>query len=182
MVAEARTQIRDATPADADAIRGIQRSAFPGEEGEIIARLAVDLLANGTSPPTISLVAEADGAVAGHVAFSPVALSGLVDRVGYLLAPLAVRPDHQMRGIGSSLVAGGIERVSLGDAIVLLVYGDPGFYGRFGFNAETAARFIPPYPLRHPIGWQGLALRAGEPDASSIRITCVAPLCDPALW
>lgn len=175
-------QIRNATPHDADDIRGVHLSAFPDAEGAAVAGLAVDLLSERTIPPTISLVAEVDGVLRGHVCFSPVTRHGTADFVGYILAPLAVRPERQGRGIGSHLIRKGIERVSEHDPEVLLVYGDPGYYGRFGFRAERAAGYIPPYPLKFPFGWQGLSLRDNGPGGAGIRIACVPPLCDATLW
>lgn len=65
---------------------------------------------------------------------------------------------------------------------LFLVYGDPAYYGRFGFQAETAARFVSPYPLRYPSGWlafQRSQAGAGEPRH---RLSCVQALQDPALW
>jgi putative acetyltransferase len=63
-------RIREATLSDGDAIRRTHLSAFDADEREIVAKLAVDLLSEGTTPPTIALVAEIGGDAIGHVAFS----------------------------------------------------------------------------------------------------------------
>ena len=80
------------------------------------------------------------------------------------------------------MIENGIERVSEEELDVLLVYGDPKYYGMFGFRVEVAESYIPPYPLQYPFGWQGMALRDHGPGRSTIEIVCVASLCDPALW
>jgi putative acetyltransferase len=177
-----KMQIRLATQQDADQVRGVHLSAFPADEGQIVSKLAVDLLSEETTPATVSLVAEVDGVAVGHVAFSPVAIESAVGFRGYILAPLAVRPDYQKRCIGSRLVENGIQRLSAMSASILFVYGDPKYYGRFGFRAGTAESYVPPYALRYPFGWQGIILGAARSGASPARIACVASLSDPALW
>ncbi len=81
----------------------------------------------------MSLVAIADGAVVGHILFSPVALPGSPDVAMMGLAPLAVAPQGQRRGVGGALVRAGLaacERLAI-DAVVVL--GHPDYYPRFGF-------------------------------------------------
>ena len=105
--------IRIATSLDCDAIREVHLRAFPKEESEIISKLAIDLLLEETTPQTFSLVAETGGTVVGHVAFSPVAIENSNNKnvQGYILAPLAVKPDYQNRGIGSKLINSGIQQL-----------------------------------------------------------------------
>jgi putative acetyltransferase len=128
----------------------------------------------------LSLVAEAGGEVIGHVAFSPVSLDHGKDWSGYILAPLAVTPAHQGKRLGTALVDSGIRR--LADADVLFVYGDPDYYGRFGFDAATAATYQPPHVLEYPFGWQALRLGSRSQAAANGALRCVEPLNDPALW
>jgi len=173
--------IRVAASLDRDDIRSIHLSAFPEGEREIVSKLAVNLLSEKTTPRTISLVAETGGAVVGHVAFSPVTI-GSENFQGYILAPLAVTPDYQKRRIGSQLVRSGMQRLSEMGVGVLFVYGDPKYYSRFGFSVAAAERYIPPYRLQYPFGWQGIALRRCDTERSPVKIACVTSLCDPALW
>lgn len=65
---------------------------------------------------------------------------------------------------------------------VLFVYGDPKYYGRFGFSANAATRFIPPCELKYPFGWLACMLREGNPDDQAVRLSCVRSLYNPALW
>jgi putative acetyltransferase len=100
---------------------------------------------------------------------------------GYILAPLAVVPASQKQGIGKLLVGAVIEDVAQAGADSLFVYGDPDYYGRFGFNADAAAAYTPPYPLEFAHGW--LARRIGTADTRATgRLTCVESLRNPVLW
>jgi putative acetyltransferase len=86
---------------------------------------------------TVSLVAEMDGKVVGHVAFSPIKIDGH-DCRWFILGPVGVLPDHQRRGIGQELIREGIKAIrSLGAEGCVLV-GDPAYYSRFGFTHNPA--------------------------------------------
>jgi putative acetyltransferase len=174
--------IRLATRCDREAVREIYLRTFPDGENQIVSTLAVNLLSEATSPDTISLVAESDGALEGHIAFSPVTIESGKNWQGYILAPLGVAPEYQRRGIGSRLVGNGMERLSSTGVNVLFVYGDPKYYGRFGFKADLASRYSPRYELQYPFGWQAIALNECNPEQENVSISCVASLSDPELW
>ena len=128
--------IRIAMPADRLHIDAILREAFPGpQEADLVTRLEDD------GDVVFSLVADVDGVVCGTVIFSP--MTAPFRALG--LAPLAVLPDYQNQGIGAALTHEGIElaRVEGWDGIFVL--GDPHYYQRFGFLAETAAPYDNPY-------------------------------------
>jgi putative acetyltransferase len=83
----------------------------------------------------ISLVAEADGSVIGHVAISPVSISdGASGWFG--LGPISVLPQHQRRGVGSQLLREALRLLRGGGASGCVVLGEPQYYGRFGFQAD----------------------------------------------
>jgi putative acetyltransferase len=174
--------IRAAAGPDREGIRGIHLRAFPEGENRLVATLATDLLDEVTLPATIALVAEIGDDMVGHIAFSPVTADSDRDWLGYILAPLAVKPGYHKVGIGSQLIERGIELVSREMADVLFVYGDPKYYGRFGFRAEAAARFVPPYELKYPFGWQALMLHEGGSNDRAVKLSCVRSLRDPAVW
>jgi putative acetyltransferase len=125
--------IRSETSADVGAIAEVTVAAFKTlvisnqTEHFIIAALrAAKALA-------ISLVAEVDGRVVGHIAFSPVTISdGSSDWYG--LGPVSVLPEYQRRGIGSALIQEGLSRLKKLGARGCCLVGHPGYYGRFGFR------------------------------------------------
>ncbi len=157
-------------------------SAFPASENEIVAGLAMALLSDKTTPPTISLVAEIGGVIVGHTAFSAVRADGAESFLGYILAPLAVSPDYQGRRIGSELVEYGIRELSAMGVNVLFVYGDPGYYGRFGFSADAACEYRAPYKLQYPSGWQAIVLNEYVFEETPRAIACVSALRDQKFW
>jgi putative acetyltransferase len=174
--------IRAATIRDKESVRSIYLHALPESERDPVSRLAVNLLQGQTRPDTVSLVAEEDGALVGHIAFSPVYADNLKRWRGYILAPLAVQPEHQKRHIGSKLIKKGMGQLAENEINTLFVYGDPKFYSKFGFDAETAAGFLPPYDLQYPFGWQAIVLNDYGPTESVIKLSCVDSLCHPELW
>lgn len=85
---------------------------------------------------SLSLVAEADGVIVGHVAISPVEISdGATDWYG--LGPISVSPECQRQGIGSRLMVEVLQRLKEMGAAGCVLVGDPAFYARFGFKPET---------------------------------------------
>lgn len=88
--------------------------------------------------PFVSLVVEEGSVLTGHIMFTPVSLPGFQELI-MGLAPMAVTPSRQRRGIGSALVKAGLERCRGLGAVAAVVLGHPGFYPRFGFS--PAARF-----------------------------------------
>ena len=174
--------IRSATSLDRDAVNDVHVCAFPKGERGIVSALAVNLLLGNTTPQTISLVAESGGEVVGHVAFSPVTIDNNTRLQGYILAPLGVKPDYQKRRIGTKLIEAGMQQLLKMGVNILFVYGDPAYYSKFGFSADLACRFTPPYRLRYPFGWQAIILNACHIEGSSIQIACVTSLCHTELW
>lgn len=130
-----RIVIRPETAADVDAIRDLTVAAFETlaisghtEQFIIAALRAAESL-------TLSLVAEMDGRVVGHIAFSPVTISDGT-RNWYGLGPVSVLPACQRQGIGMALIREGLSRLrGLGARGVCLV-GHPEYYRRFGFGIE----------------------------------------------
>lgn len=176
------TRIRAATSLDLERIREVHFRAFAEGERQIVSTLAVNLLSSETSPETVALIAERNGTVVGHIAFSPVTVDGNEEWKGYILAPLGVTPEYQGLKIGSKLIESGIARISDTGANVLFVYGDPDYYGKFGFTAEAASRYSPPYALQYPFGWQAIILNEVGSLQSTANISCVPSLCDPKFW
>ncbi len=122
-------RIRPEEPTDAAAVRRVLEAAFPTAAE---ARL-VDLLRAG-GHLTLSLVAEENGAV-GYIAFSPVIVNEEApEQTGVGLAPVAVLPDHQRRGIGERLIREGLAACEAAGYGFVVVLGEPEYYRRFGFD------------------------------------------------
>lgn len=143
--------IRDETPADHAAIRAVIGAAFAqaahasGTEADI-----VDGLRRGGAL-AVSLVADIDGRIAGHVAASPVSIAGAGGWHG--LGPVAVAPRDQGHGVGSALVQAALAGLRAAGSAGCVVLGDPGYYRRFGFEAVPGLR----YPGAPPEAFMALA-------------------------
>jgi putative acetyltransferase len=134
-------RIRPETKIDHPAIREVNRLAFGGE---MESRL-VDDLRDGEFM-RISLVAELDGIVIGHICFSELSITTELGPVAALsLAPMAVLPHFQRHGIGSALVRRGLAVGREQGHRIVVVLGHPEFYPRFGFSAELAEPLESPY-------------------------------------
>jgi putative acetyltransferase len=121
--------VRSEEPEDIAAIRIVNERAF-GNAAE--ADLVDALRRNGKA--TISLVAEDDGRVVGHILFSPVTIeTGERELVGVGLAPMSVIPERQNQRIGSLLVEEGLRRCRENGHRFVVVLGHPAYYPRFGF-------------------------------------------------
>lgn len=133
-------KVRDEHTTEGDAIAQVVERAFGrADEAWLVARLRRD------GHAAVSMVAEVDDAIVGHVLLTPMeapfkALS---------LAPLSVLPEYERRGIGAELTRAAIDRARAEgwDAIFLL--GDPKYYARFGFRADLAAGFSSLYAGPH---------------------------------
>jgi putative acetyltransferase len=174
--------IKLAQQTDLDSILKVIETAFSDEENKVIMNLVQELSRENASPSIKSLVAEVDNQVIGYVSFSPIFLKSDSSISGYILAPLAVAPKHQKKGIGSNLINAGVDMLTRDGAGVLMVYGDPNYYGRFGFKAEIGLSFVPPYSLQYPFGWTGMMLNETPVPEQPIQFDCVAALSKPELW
>lgn len=156
-------RIRRETADDLRAIRSVNEAAFgTPEEADIVDALRAE------GRTLVSLVAEADGRVVGHVLFSRMWIrtaGGSIDAVA--LAPLAVVPEHQRQGTGSLLIQEGLRALrSRGETIVIVV-GHPAYYPRFGFASERAAALASPFPAE---AFMALELVPGALDGVSGRV------------
>ncbi len=85
---------------------------------------------------TVSLVAEDDTGIIGHIALSPVAINGVTTN-WYGLGPVAVAPERQGEGIGRQLIEASLATIKSQHATGVVLLGEPEYYGRFGFEAHT---------------------------------------------
>lgn len=138
-------EIGPETPDDVEGIRRVVTAAFDADDEAVL----VDALRESPAfVPALSIVARIDGSVVGHVLSTEVGTEGSASAL--TLAPVAVAPEYQGRGIGSRLVRAGLDSArDLGYDLVFL-HGSPRFYERFGFRPAVPAGFENPFDLPDP--------------------------------
>ncbi len=125
--------IRPEIEADRDAITQVTQEAFRTLKVSNQTEHFIINALRDAGVLTVSLVAEADGQVVGHIAFSPVVMSDSSPN-WYGLGPVSVLPEHQRQGIGSSLIEQGLSQLKALGAHGCCVVGHPEYYPRFGFK------------------------------------------------
>ena len=155
--------IRDEYPSDVAVIYDVTKAAFAtmpfsdGDEPELVDKL------RAAGALTLSLVAEEDGEVIGHIAFSPVSIAGAGgDWCG--LGPVSVRPDRQQQGIGGALIRAGLARLEGMGAAGCVLLGHRDYYPRFGFAHDPGLTFAGQV---NP-AFQQLTLRGSTPQGEVI--------------
>ena len=142
--------IRVAAEEDWPAILAVHRAAF-GEED--VPRIAEELHESEWYVPELSFVAEEEGRVVGHVMNTWGSVEGSAAPV-LQLAPLGVLPEFQGRDHGSALVRASLEAVRARGEPLLLVEGNPAYYGRFGFVRADELGLLPPPEVLHDWAFQ----------------------------
>lgn len=138
-----RIEIGGERESDVPGIRSIHTDAFAGP---IEAQLVDSLRTRDAYGPALSVVARKEGEVVGHVLFYPLEFTAVESPIRALsLAPIAVRSDLQGQGIGSSLIHEALARAWASKFDLILVLGDPAYYGRFGFRAAMDCEISAPY-------------------------------------
>ncbi len=140
--------VRPETGADHDAIWHVHERAFAPSMGE--AKLVDELRAAGDLVPELCLVADEDGEVVGHIAYSRARLDSGHEVLA--LAPMAVLPQRQRDGIGSALVRESLDRAAETEFPLVVVLGHPGYYPRFGFEPGAEHGVLDPYGVP-PEAW-----------------------------
>jgi putative acetyltransferase len=125
--------IRKETPSDVEAITHVTIAAFKTLPISNHTEQFIIKALRAAGALTLSLVAEIDGRIVGHIAFSPVVISdGTKDWYG--LGPVSVLPEYQKQGIGKSLINEGLSLLKELGGGGCAVVGDPNYYKRFGFK------------------------------------------------
>ncbi|MCX7155155.1 MAG: N-acetyltransferase [Rhodocyclales bacterium] len=125
--------IRSETDADAGTIADLTIAAFSTLPINNHTEQFIIAARRGAKALTVSLVAEMDGRVVGHIAFSPVAMSD-GSSGWYGLGPVSVLPEYQRQGIGGALIQEGLSRLKELGARGCCLVGHPEYYKRFGFQ------------------------------------------------
>lgn len=155
--------IRAETAADHFRIRQVNKEAFGGtDEGNLVEVLRREGLV------LLSVVGELDGRIVAHVLFSRMSIDTEAETIAAAaLAPMAVLPGYQRRGIGGQLIRYGLDSLrGLGERIVIVV-GHPTYYPRFGFSSTLARPLESPFPSD---AFMALALSPGALDGVRGRV------------
>ena len=126
--------IRQETPQDFQTVYEINHLAFE-QEGE--SQLIEKIRKGETFVQELSLVAEQDDKVIGHILFSKIKIIGEQSSPSLALAPMSVHPDFQNKGIGSQLVTTGLQIAKNLNFEHVIVLGHKNFYPKFGFQNAT---------------------------------------------
>ena len=174
--------IRKSNNGDLSTVLDIERRAF-GNDKE--AELVAELLRDPTSVPRLSLLASVDGQSVGHILFTAVTVNDAENEVrASILAPLAVVPDMQGRGIGGELIKEGLRLLKASGVELVFVLGHPGYYPRFGFQPAGREGLDAPYPIpqEHANAWMVQELKAGVIQTFEGRVQCSDALTRPEHW
>lgn len=174
--------IKKATNSDLKNVLHIETEAF-GHSKE--SNLVNSLLNDDSAKPLLSLLAIDDDAAVGHILFTKVRITRNEDALSaMILAPLAILPDAQGKGVGGKLIEEGLKQLSESKVDLVFVLGHPEYYPRFGFKPAGAQGFEAPYPIpaKNASAWMVQELKPGIIDNFSGKIVCADTLNEPEHW
>jgi len=173
-----------AHPSDAAEIEQLFMKTFADSEGqaegEMIGRLARDLMSGTPEGDLYCFVAREDRQIVGCIFFSRITFES--ELKAFILAPVAVQTDHQGKGIGQKLITFGLDALSKDGVELAITYGDPSFYSKVGFHSVTEAVVPAPLTLQHPEGWLAQYLNSDEIQPIKGKSSCVEALNKPEYW
>lgn len=175
--------IRETTIADFDAIMEVEKQAF-GYDKE--AKLVAQLLSDETAKPFVSLLAFDGEEAIGHILFTRAYFCGKeTSPMMHILAPLAVKPVYQRKGIGGMLINEGLRLLQAAGTEIVFVLGHKEYYPKYGFTPYAAhLGYLPPYQMPEenevywmvqPIGKIGYGIGKGT-------VQCCDELNRPEHW
>jgi putative acetyltransferase len=143
MTMEPDIHIGDEEPGDRAEVWKVNEAAFErSDEADLVDRL------RGEGVVLLSLVAEIEHQIVGHILFSRMSIEFGQGRLPAVsLAPMAVRPSHQKRGIGGHLIRRGLRKLRGSGERIVVVVGHKDYYPRFGFGFETSRYLSSPFPV-----------------------------------
>jgi len=178
-------KIRQSNETDRANIEAVHILAFGKQQGPEIARLVHNLFDDPTARPLLSLVCLEGKKITGHVLFTKVVLRHSPEPVeARILAPLAVVPEVQGKGIGKKLILEALHHLKESGVDLVFVLGHPEYYPRAGFTPAGVHALHAPYPIpaEHAGAWMVQELRTGIIGNIQGTIQCSEALNRPEYW
>ena len=178
-------KIRKSSALDGTEIEKIHIKAFGKEKGPEIADLVNGLFNDETATPLLSLVAVEGDQLLGHILFTKATLTQTTEPASArILAPLAVLPEIQRKGVGGQLIKEGLHRLKKTGVELVFVLGHPDYYPRYGFMPAGHIGYEAPYsiPEEHAGAWMVQELSAGVIGRIGGKVRCSEVLNQPEHW
>ncbi len=178
-------KIRRSVESDKLEILKVHSTAFGEKKGPEIAKLVNDLFDDETAAPILSLVAVQDKKIIGHILFSQASIIQNTRTISaQILAPLAVLPGEQSKGVGGQLIKEGLSQLKNEGVVIVFVLGHPDYYPRSGFTPAGVLGFKAPYsiPEEHAGAWMVLELSPGVIGRVKGTVQCSDVLNQPEHW
>ena len=178
-------EIRKAKESDRKEILNVHNQAFGKEKGPEIAKLVDDLLKDKTAMPILSLVAIENEKIIGHILYTKATITQTELSVStQILAPLAILPNQQKKGIGEKLINEGIKQIKKNGTELVFVLGHPSYYPRCGFSPAGEKGFEAPYPIpeEHAAAWMVQSLNGNALESANGKVQCSNVLNEPQHW
>ncbi|MFC1490168.1 GNAT family N-acetyltransferase [Candidatus Latescibacterota bacterium] len=174
-------QIRKATKSDFEDVYSIECEAF-GKDKE--AELVKDLLNDPSAEPLLSLLAFENDKAVGHILFTRARLEPEASLSMSLLAPLAIIPEMQGKGVGGKLIRHGLKVLAESGVDIVFVLGHPGYYPRHGFIPVGERGFSAPYPIpqKYWDAWMFQELNPEKTEKYSGKVIVADKLNKPEHW
>ena len=182
---EQTLELRKSIETDRAEIGNIHVEAFGEDKGPEIAELVNGLFDDKTAVPMLSLVAVENGQLIGHILYTKAVLTGSDKPVSVqLLAPLAVLPETQAKGVGGKLIKAGLSQLKDSGVELVFVLGHPDYYPHSGFTPAGVLGFEAPYPIpdEHSGAWMVQALKEGVIGCVKGKVQCSEVLNQPQHW
>ena len=178
-------KIRKSIESERNEILNIHNLAFGKDKGPVIAKLVDDLLNDKTAMPILSLVAVENDKLVGHILYTKAVVTRTTNSISaQILAPLAILPGNQKKGVGKKLINEGLKRLRETGTELVFVLGHPTYYPRCGFIPAGEQGFEAPYPIpeEHAEAWMIQVLNGDVLKNHSGKVQCSKVLNEPQHW
>ncbi|MCU7940934.1 MAG: N-acetyltransferase [gamma proteobacterium symbiont of Bathyaustriella thionipta] len=171
-------------PANIEEIKQLFTKTFSDSEGQseglLIGHLTYDLMTSTDDHDLYGFVATENTQIIGSIFFSRLTFECEIN--AFLLAPVAIHPNYQGKGIGQKLITFGLNALKENGVELTFTYGDPDFYSKVGFSFIAENLVKAPLKLTYPEGWLGQSLISDEIQAIRGNSYCVEAFNNPEYW